>query len=50
MVLHRPVELAVEIGNLKYWDWTCPVTRLSRNFLIKDELVRAVGRGGPPFF
>jgi hypothetical protein len=23
---------------------------LSRNFLIKDELVRAVGRGGPPFF
>lgn len=27
MVLHRPVELAVVIGHLRYWDNRCPVKR-----------------------
>ncbi len=28
MVLHRPVETTALIGEVKYWDRACPVTRL----------------------
>ena len=48
-VLRRPSEPAGRTVQFAL-ERTFPVTGLSRNFLIKDELVRAVGRGGPPFF